>query len=866
MTRTGLTTPVIVTFALIVSICGYVSNVSASSDNVFGQDKPMPARSMIEVVSGANHTCAILTNGTVKCWGLNSSGQLGKDSTANLGDASGEMAALSAITLGTNKTAVSITAGGSHTCALLNDATVKCWGLNSSGQLGQDRSVTLGDTSSEMVTLSAITLGTNKTAVSITAGTNHSCALLNDATVKCWGLNSSGQLGKDSTANLGDGSGEMANITAINLGTNKTAVSVTAGGSHTCALLNDATVKCWGLNSSGQLGKDSTANLGDGSGEMANITAINLGTNKTAVSITAGTNHSCALLNDATVKCWGSNIFGSLGQDSVVDIGKSSGQMSALAVVNVGTNKTAILISAGGYHSCVVLNDGNSKCWGLNGSGQLGQNKVSNVGDAASEMAALNVLAIVPPGPARSISVTAGYLNIKIAWVAPTDSGQSNVSSYTVTASPGGTICATSLLTCTISSLSSSIAYTFTVKATNSIGTSASSIASSSLKPLAATVKPGSPTGFSASVLSGKATVSWVTPSVAGSSPISGYSVTSTPGQKGCTVGAVNSCVITGLTNGISYTFTIYAFNAAGRSPSVTSSAKMPMWSTCHSTQPQGYWLAEQDGTVYSFGQAPVFGSPTLASGRTAVDIERTSSSCGYWVLDSAGTFHRFGDAAALPQANLTSLVTNYDFGVAADAAEIIVSAISTADGKGAYIFSSIGRVIRVGTAPKITDTSNRENLLWIPKLNSPIVDARLTTTGNGYWMLAEDGGIFSFGDAKFSGSVPQRPSSEWLGEEIISFAPDLDGTGYVIAAKSGKAWWFEHATRKQLPDVLEAAFGTRTLNASIVAVMARRCGGYLMVANDGGVFATPMSDCGFQGSLGANPPDTKIIALAPLG
>ena len=85
------------------------------------------------------------------------------------------------------------------------------------------------------------------------------------------------------------------------------------------------------------------------------------------------------------------------------------------------------------------------------------------------------------------------------------------------------------------------------------------------------------------------------------------------------------------------------------------------------------------------------------------------------------------------------------------------------------------------------------------------------------------------------------------------------------MVAKSGKAWWFDHPSRQQLPDVIEAAFGTRQLNSPIAAVTARKCGGYTMVATDGGVFAAPLSDCGFQGSLGANPPNTPIIALTPI-
>ena len=231
----------------------------------------------------------------------------------------------------------------------------------------------------------------------------------------------------------------------------------------------------------------------------------------------------------------------------------------------------------------------------------------------------------------------------------------------------------------------------------------------------------------------------------------------------------------------------------------------------------------------------------------------------------SVGVFHRFGDAAIIPQANLAGLVSFYDFSVGSDGAEKVVSAIPSASGKGAYVFTSIGRVIRTGDATSITDSNGRENLLWIPRLNSPIVDARLTDTGTGYWLLAADGGIFSFGDAYFSGAVPDYPIAQWRNEEIISFSPDTDGRGYVVVAKSGRAWWFDHPVRQQLPDILQAAFGSPHLNAPIAGVVSRKCGGYMMIAEDGGVFATPLSDCAFQGSLGATPPNTAIVALTPI-
>lgn len=282
----------------------------------------------------------------------------------------------------------------------------------------------------------------------------------------------------------------------------------------------------------------------------------------------------------------------------------------------------------------------------------------------------------------------------------------------------------------------------------------------------------------------------------------------------------------------------------------------------------EGYWLLEADGQVYSFGDALELGDPSSViskQGSYAIDIESTSGGKGYWVLDSRGKFHRFGDAELIPNAQLGNLKSLYNFGLSANRPEVVVSSIPTQSGRGAYVFTNIGRVIRVGDASAISDLSGREDLLWISQLNAPIVDARLSPDGRGYWMLSADGGIFTFGTATFAGSVPDKPRSDWINEEIVSFSANESGSGYVVVAKSGKAWWFNFEERPQLPNVLLETFGSSRLNSPIAAVMTRSCGGYLMVANDGGVFATPMSDCGFQGSLGANPPNTDIVALSPI-
>jgi len=417
--------------AALLSAVAPTTPVAADGNEAPGA--PFAARS---ITAGSSHSCAILPVGRVKCWGSNSLGQLGQDSTANLGDSAGEMAALPAVNLGAGRTATAITAAGNHTCALLDNATIKCWGTNTSGQLGQDSTASLGDAAGEMAALPAVNLGAGRTATAITAGAAHTCALLDNATIKCWGTNISGQLGQDSTANLGDAAGEMAALPAVNLGAGRTATAVTAGDSHTCALLDNATIKCWGSGPAGQLGQDSTATLGDGAGEMAALPAVNLGAGRTATAVTAAA-HTCALLDNATIKCWGTGFSGRLGQDSTAHLGDASGEMAALPAVNLGAGRTATAVTAGAAHTCALLDNATIKCWGTNTSGQLGQDSTANLGDAAGEMAALPEIDFGSDPASMSVALTADETSVLAGetihyHLTVTNTGISALSGFTV--------------------------------------------------------------------------------------------------------------------------------------------------------------------------------------------------------------------------------------------------------------------------------------------------------------------------------------------------------------------------------------------------------------------------------------------------
>ena len=371
-------------------------------------------RTATAISAGFEHTCALLDNGTVKCWGRSNVGQLGAPTTP-LGDGPGEMGdALPTIDLGTGRTATAISAGFEHTCAVLDNGTVKCWGHNQSGQLGLGDVLTRGDQPGEMGdALPAVDLGTAHTAVAVSAGEVHTCALLEDATVKCWGDNGSGRLGVGDIEPRGDQGGEMGDtLPAVPLGTGRSATSVTAGGSSSCALLDDATVKCWGLGGNGVIGQGDATNRGDGPGELGDaLPPVALGTGRTATALSAGMNGgTCVVLDDASLKCWGNNGNGQLGIGDTLSRGDGPGEMGDdLPAVDLGTGRTAVAVTTGDSHTCAVLDDATVRCWGINDSGQLGAGSTQTKGDGPNEMGdSLAIAALLGASVAGTVTSTLG--------------------------------------------------------------------------------------------------------------------------------------------------------------------------------------------------------------------------------------------------------------------------------------------------------------------------------------------------------------------------------------------------------------------------------------------------------------------------
>ena len=280
--------------------------------------------------------------------------------------------------------------GSTYSCAILYGGVIKCWGVNNHGQLGLGDTAYRGDGPGEMGDdLPVVDLGTGRTAKMISAGYYHTCAVLDDDSVKCWGYNSHGQLGLGHTSSRGDGPGEMGDaLPAVDLGTGRTAKMISAGGFHTCAVLDDDSVKCWGSNEYGQLGLGHTSSRGQHASQMGDdLPVVDLGSGRTAKMISAWGYHTCAVLDDDSVKCWGNNGDGRLGLGHTLDRGDGPGEMGdALPAVDLGTGRTAKMISIGGVHTCALLDDDSVKCWGWNNDGQLGLGHTSNRGDGPGEM------------------------------------------------------------------------------------------------------------------------------------------------------------------------------------------------------------------------------------------------------------------------------------------------------------------------------------------------------------------------------------------------------------------------------------------------------------------------------------------------
>ena len=306
-----------------------IPQVNAATRNRM-RAETVQAHAVARLAGSHSHTCQIKDDGSVRCWGTNNNGQLGDGTTTS------RLQPVSVAGLFTGR-ATAVAAGTFFSCAVVG-GSVQCWGINSFGQLGN------GTTIDSLTPVFVSNIGN---AVSITAGSYHACALLSNGRVLCWGRSEFGRLGNDI---LNDGMASTPQQ-VVNL---SDAIAITAGSSYTCALRANGAVACWGRNDAGQLGDNTTTDRG--------FPLLVSGLSN-AVVIGAGFNHTCAILANGAARCWGDGASGKLGDGAT---------LRRVTPVPVAGLSDAVAISAGLNHTCAVLANGAGRCWGPNVDGQLG--------------------------------------------------------------------------------------------------------------------------------------------------------------------------------------------------------------------------------------------------------------------------------------------------------------------------------------------------------------------------------------------------------------------------------------------------------------------------------------------------------------
>jgi cysteine-rich repeat protein len=321
---------------------------------------------VVDVALGGNHTCALLSTGNVRCWGNGAEGRLGYGNTDDIGD---DEHPASAGDVDVGGTVVQITAGYAHTCAVLDAGQVRCWGIGYAGGLGYPGLDAVGDDETPASVGDVVVGGP---VVQVSAGENHTCALLDNGKVRCWGDGAYGQLGYGNTNAIGDNENPSVAGDVI---VGYDAVQIAAGDYHTCALLDNGAVRCWGPGSYGRLGHGNTLSIGD---DEAPALHGSIPIDGIAVQVTAGSAQTCVRLDTNDVRCWGDNLFGALGYPDVDYLGDNE---FPTAVTTVEVGGQVIDISAGAYHTCAITEVGEGRCWGNASLGQLGYGNIENIGD-----------------------------------------------------------------------------------------------------------------------------------------------------------------------------------------------------------------------------------------------------------------------------------------------------------------------------------------------------------------------------------------------------------------------------------------------------------------------------------------------------
>ena len=494
---------------------------------VTGIDGLAATSTATSIAVGEDFACAVMLDQTVECWGSGAAGSLG-DGTRTDQYTPVHVSGFDGLTPETS--VVSVVAGEQHACALTSIGTVWCWGYGFNGQMGDGAQATPATP-----VLSGID-GSNEgyTATSISAGSQHTCAVVVSQEVLCWGKNSMGQLGTGSTA---DTSSPVAVDATYDV------KSVTAGSAHTCITHTDGSAKCWGSNLGGQLGDESTSDSND----PVDVVGID-GTfiANSAIALSAGQFSTCEINEDGFVGCWGDSGYGQLGRGNY-DEGPTPGWVSGMYGGTEENGIRAVSISAhDSQHVCAGLATGQLACWGMNDFGEVGDGTTTekliptlvpaftavdasmsvSTGAFGTTPRAVPIVVTAPTAPKTVEAARLAAESITVSWSAPASNGQGRIDRYQVSYRASGSVAWTkvnsdsgSARQLRITGLVAGKTYEFQVRANNSAGLSA---ASPSVMATVAS-SASAPSGAEGSWAHGRITVTWEAAKSKADSPVTGY-------------------------------------------------------------------------------------------------------------------------------------------------------------------------------------------------------------------------------------------------------------------------------------------------------------------------------------------------------
>ena len=428
--------------------------------------QPLPAKRaagveasprVVKLALGFRYSCALLSNGVVRCWGERE--ELGYPVDGNIGDddvpAKGQPVAL-------DEPAFDLQVSGGNACVLVRDGRVRCWGqsLILQGLMKVPSSPRL------QPTVKPIEIDFGGPVLELAVGAFHLCSRLGNGVVRCLGLGKDGELGRGVLpdeprsgllkteltpgdvalpgparhvwAGEGGACAELEDRTLSCWGsawaragrkvTNPNAergapVAIDVGGltkqvvmgqDFACALLEDGAIRCWGSGYGGVLGHGNQKDIGDVEAPAA-LPALDVGDE--AAALTAGSSHACALLRSGNLRCWGLAEGGRLGYANGLDVGDD--EIPARAS-DVPVGERVRQVAAGAFHTCALLTSGGVRCWGNGEKGELGYATTASIGERDApvdwgDVPLLHIKVVTPPPP-RRVTLPPGTEKIAIDW------------------------------------------------------------------------------------------------------------------------------------------------------------------------------------------------------------------------------------------------------------------------------------------------------------------------------------------------------------------------------------------------------------------------------------------------------------------